>query len=158
LPVAPRTEPDVRDYRIRLPPWVTPPNRTVRASLQPFREVVKIRLQVPSVVLPRFAVDACRCVSLHREIGPAQALHVVHMVKERREPLFPIPLGCLTYALERAGRAGPALCPGRVGLSVFPLASPLSSAASAAVALFGGFAGSMELSDFLCPCIIGVRP
>jgi hypothetical protein len=42
----------------------------------------------------------------------------------------------------------------------FPLASPLPSTPSAAVApaLFGGFDGTMELSDFLPPFIIGVRP
>src|SRR4029453_4699853 len=45
-------------------------------------------------------------------------------------------------------------------LGVFPLASPLSSTASAAseTALFGSFAGTMGLSDFPWPYIIGVRP
>ena len=42
----------------------------------------------------------------------------------------------------------PALCPGRVSPSVFPLAGPLSSPASAAAALFGGFAGTTGPSDF----------
>src|SRR4030095_9965715 len=43
---------------------------------------------------------------------------------------------------------------------VFPLASPLPSTTSLASgpASFGGFASTMELSDFPCPCIIGVRP
>src|ERR1039458_6303037 len=52
----------------------------------------------------------------------------------------------------------PALCPGRVGSSVFPLASPLSSTASAAgrPALFGGFAGTTGLSDFPRSCISGL--
>src|SRR6266404_8184858 len=42
----------------------------------------------------------------------------------------------------------------------FPLASPLPSTTSSASApaLFGGFAGTMGLSDFPCPYIIGVRP
>ena len=46
----------------------------------------------------------------------------------------------------------------------FPLASPLPSTSSAAVgtcgfpALFGNFSGTMELSDFLCPFIVGVCP
>src|SRR5439155_14443585 len=92
-----------------------------RPSLQPLRKVVKIRLQVPSVVVPRFAVDPCRRVQLHREIGCAQALHVVHVVEKRREPLSPIPLGCLTYTLKRAGRASPALSPERVALGRVPL-------------------------------------
>src|SRR6266545_7683427 len=45
-------------------------------------------------------------------------------------------------------------------LGVFPLASPLPSTASLASgsALFGGFAGTMGLSDFPWPYIIGVRP
>src|SRR5207245_564698 len=49
---------------------------------------------------------------------------------------------------------------GMLRSSIFPLASPLSSTASAAAqaALFGGFAGTMGLCDFPCPCIIGVRP
>src|SRR5206468_6907143 len=51
-----------------------------------------------------------------------------------------------------------ALRPGRVGSSVFPSASPLSSAASAALALFGGIAGTTGLSDFPCSCIPGVPP
>src|SRR5438132_14276223 len=45
-------------------------------------------------------------------------------------------------------------------LGAFPLASPLPSTASLASGStsFGGFAGTMGLSDFPCPCIIGVRP
>src|SRR5437016_8905748 len=42
-------------------------------------------------------------------------------------------------------------------LGAFPLASPLPSTASLASGptSFGGFAGTMGLSDFPCPCIIG---
>src|SRR5450759_4720239 len=49
----------------------------------------------------------------------------------------------------------PALCPGRVLLTVFPSPSPLSSttSATALAALFGGFAGTMGLSDFPTPFI-----
>ena len=58
------------------------------------------------------------------------------------------------------GTPGPALRPGRVELSVFPLASPLPSTTSAAAdaALFGGFAGTTRLSDFPRSFISGVRP
>jgi hypothetical protein len=56
------------------------------------------------------------------------------------------------------GTPCPALRPGRVGSSVFPSASPLSSTTSAAGALFGGFAGTTGLSDFPWSCISGVRP
>src|SRR5436190_24261660 len=53
---------------------------------------------------------------------------------------------------------GPALRPGRVLLSVFPLAGPLSSPASAAAALSGGFAGTTGPSDCPCPFIAGLPP
>ena len=58
------------------------------------------------------------------------------------------------------GTPGPALCPGRVESSVFPLAGRLPSTASAAgpPALFGRFAGTTRPSDFPCPCISGLPP
>ena len=58
------------------------------------------------------------------------------------------------------GTSGPALRPGRVGLSVFPLANPLSSTTSATgpPALFGGFAGTTGLSDFPRSSISGLWP
>src|SRR5262249_13839149 len=52
----------------------------------------------------------------------------------------------------------PALSPEPVVLAVFPLVSPLPSIASAAAALFDGFAGSTGLSDFPSSCISGLRP
>src|SRR6266567_8316021 len=52
----------------------------------------------------------------------------------------------------------PALGPGCVLLTVFPLARSLSSPTSAAVALFGGFAGTTKRSDFPRSCISGVPP
>src|SRR5207247_6624762 len=52
----------------------------------------------------------------------------------------------------------PALRPGRVSPAVFPLARSLSSPASAAVALSGGFAGTTERSDCPCPFIPGLPP
>ena len=58
------------------------------------------------------------------------------------------------------GASGPALCPGRVLLVVFP-ASPLPSSttsAAADVASFGGFTGTTGLSDFPPSFISGVRP
>jgi hypothetical protein len=54
--------------------------------------------------------------------------------------------------------SGPALRPGRGLLAVFPLARPLSSPASAAMALFGGLAGTTGRSDCPCPFIPGVPP
>ena len=56
--------------------------------------------------------------------------------------------------------SGPALCPGRVVLSVFPLAERLPSPASATAdaALFGRLVGTMRPSDFPCPFTSGVPP
>src|SRR5450631_2925149 len=59
------------------------------------------------------------------------------------------------------GASFPALCPGRVLLSVFPLVMPLSSTASAAgttPALFGRFAGTTGMSDFPGSFIPGLPP
>ncbi len=56
------------------------------------------------------------------------------------------------------GTSCPALRPARVSLAAFPLARPLSSAASATMVLFGGFAGTTGLSDFPYPSISGVPP
>ena len=57
----------------------------------------------------------------------------------------------------RVARTYPAQCPACVTLHEFPLVSPLPSIASAArvAALFGDFVGTMELSDFPRPFIIG---
>ena len=54
----------------------------------------------------------------------------------------------------------PALCPGRVLLAVFPLAGGLSStdSATAAAALFAGFAGTTPPSDFPRSFISGLPP
>src|SRR6185312_7368692 len=58
------------------------------------------------------------------------------------------------------GAPGPALCPGRVVLAVFPLANPLPSTTSATVltVLFSGFAGTTGLSDFPRSFISGLPP
>ena len=82
------------------------------------------------------------------------------MVQQRREPCFLVP-SCYPRTRSSAlGTSGPALCPGRVLLVVFPSASPLPSTTSAAAgaALFGGFAGTTGLSDFPPSFISGVRP
>ena len=76
------------------------------------------------------------------------------------KPLTPIPPCRLTYPLKRAGHATPALGPGHVTLKRIPLGQPIPSTVSAATgaALFGGFKSTIGLSDFPCPCILGVRP
>ncbi len=89
-------------------------------------EIRCLGLQVLPVVLPRLAVDAWRRVPLHSPIRRAQPPDAVDVVQERREPLPPVLLGGLTYPLERAWRACPALCPEHVlaaggrGTSRFP--------------------------------------
>src|SRR6266571_1900188 len=52
----------------------------------------------------------------------------------------------------------PALRPERVVPSMFLLADPLSSTASAATALFGDFAGTTGPYDFPRSCISGLWP
>ena len=66
----------------------------------------------------------------------------------------------LTYPLKRTGRACPALCPGHVLLKRIPLGQPPPFVASAVPprTLFGHFPGTIALSDFLCPFIIGLCP
>src|SRR6058998_1024573 len=134
--------------------------RPVRPSLEPSREILEIRFQALAVVPPRLAVDARCRVSLQRVVRGAQPLDVVHVVQERREPLLPVPLGCLTHPLERARRAYPARCPERVTLGRVPL-GPLPSLrrpAAGSSALFGGFPGTTERSDCPRSSIIGVYP
>ncbi len=64
------------------------------------------------------------------------------------------------YPLERAGRVGPALCPGRGTVGRVPLGQPpsLPHLRGQFLALFGGFFGTMGLYDCRASCIIGVRP
>src|ERR1700732_3009857 len=94
--------------------------RSVRSSLQPFREVLEILLQFFSVMPPRFPVHAWRSFLLQTEVGHAQRFQVVNVVQERREPQLLILTCCLTYPLQRTGRVFPARCPGRVLLGQVP--------------------------------------
>lgn len=75
----------------------------------------------------------------------------VNVVPQRGEPLCPLPPCCLTYLLNAVRRLGPALCPAVVTVERVSLGQPLPSTTSAAdaPALFGGFVGTTELSDFL---------
>src|SRR2546425_4456773 len=98
--------------------------RPVRPSLEPSREILEIRFQALAVVPPRLAVDPRRRVSLQRVVRGAQVLDVVHVMQERREPLLPVPFGCLTHSVERTERASPARCPERVALARVPLGPP----------------------------------
>ena len=100
--------------------------RSVRSSFQPCGEVLEIGVQSCTVLLPRCAVDPRCRVSLHSEVRGTQLLDLVYVVKKRREPLFPIPPGCLPYTLERAQRAGPALSPEHVALGRVSLGPPPS--------------------------------
>jgi hypothetical protein len=77
-------------------------------------------------VLPRFTIDPCRRIPLDGEIGGAQRVDGIHVMEERGEPLLSLSSCQLSYTLERAGRASPALCPERVTLGRVPL-SPLPS-------------------------------
>src|SRR5206468_6597465 len=100
--------------------------RPVRSPRQPSGEILEILFQPLSVVPPCLSVDPCRGVSLTREVRFAQAVSAVDVVQERREPLLPFSLSCLSYPLERTLRAFPALSPGRVLLGRIPLGQPPS--------------------------------
>jgi hypothetical protein len=115
-----------------LPPirlwYVRPSNRSgpVRSPLQPFREILKVGLQVLAVVPPRLAVHSWGRLPVQFPVGCLQSGYVVDVVEERGEPLLSILLGCLAYPLDRAGRSFPALCPESVALGQVPLGPPPS--------------------------------
>ena len=90
------------------------------------RVVIEVGTHSPWVQRLVLAVNACRRSSLQAEVRGAQSFDVVNVVQERRELLPPIPLGDLTYSLERAWRACPALSPERVALRRVPLGRPPS--------------------------------
>ena len=73
--------------------------------------------QCLAVVPPRLAIPPRRSFLLQTEVRRPQAIQVVDVVQERREPLLAVPFGCLPYPLQRTGRAVPARSPGRVLLA-----------------------------------------
>ncbi len=87
---------------------------TVRSPLQPLGEVLEVVLKGLAVVPPRLTVHPWSRFSLQTEIGRAQCFRVIDVVQERGEPHLLILACCLTYPLQRTGRAVPARCPGRV--------------------------------------------
>ena len=82
---------------------------------------MKVPLQVLPVVVPRLPIDARGRVPLQAEVGRSQSLGFVDVMEERREPPLPVSFRCLSYSLESAEHAFPALCPERVGLGRVPL-------------------------------------
>ena len=73
-------------------------------------------------MLPGLAVDTRGSILLNAKRCCPQSLDLVDVVEKRGKPLFPTLACCLTYPLERAGRAFPALSPERVALGRVPLA------------------------------------
>ena len=108
---------------------------------------------------PRLSVDSRRRLSLERVVCRAQSVDGIGVVQERGEPHLFSRLAASVLGRARWAHL-PALRPERVTLNRFPLATSLPSTTSAAgpPALFGSFPGTMEVSDFPSPCIIGVRP
>ena len=85
----------------------------VRSAVQSRVQVSQVFLELLRVLLPCDAVNARRSILLQCKARPAEPLDI-DMVKERGE-LYPLVPDCdLTHTVERIGRAGPALCPGRV--------------------------------------------
>src|SRR5262245_51508998 len=88
--------------------------RPVRSSSQPFGEIDQMCLEMLSVRPPSLPVyPSCR-VPLEAEVSLAQALDVVDVVQERREPSPLVCPRCLPYAVPRTRHALPAQCPERV--------------------------------------------
>src|SRR5487761_1453134 len=100
--------------------------RSVRASLQPCRELLEIFFQLLPVVPPCLPVHARRGFLLQSKVSHTERFEVVDVVQKRREPQLLILFCCLTYPLQRAGRVCPARCPGRVLLSQVPFGQPPS--------------------------------
>src|SRR5580692_1361388 len=94
---------------------------SVRSPLESLGEVLEVRLEGLAVVLPRLAIDSRGRILLRCQVRCPQSFDVVDVVVERSEPLFLISSCCLTYSLQRAWRAFPALRPGRVTLERVPL-------------------------------------
>src|ERR1700723_1731850 len=100
--------------------------RSVRSSLQPFRELLEIFFRLLPVMPPRLPVHARRGFLLQREVGHPQRFQVIDVVQERGEPHLLILSCCLTYPLQRTGRVAPARSPGRVLLGQVPFGQPSS--------------------------------
>jgi len=125
-------------------------------AVDPFEEAFEVLSQVLPVGVPRHPVYARSRLRPNGYIRPPEAVEV-DVVQQRREPCI---LSLRATSRTRSNpldTSGPALRPGRGRSFVFPLASPLSSTASATglPALFGGFVGTTGLSDFPRSCISG---
>src|SRR5262245_66631591 len=79
---------------------VHPPNgpRPIRPSSQSFGEVDQMPLELLSIRPPRLPVHPSCRVPLEAEVRLAQALDVVDVVQERREPSPLVCPRCLPYA------------------------------------------------------------
>ena len=117
--------------------------------MHPAVEISKVLFEVPSVVLPRDPIDPGRGLGLQRPVRLPQAIDV-NVVQERSEPRVLVPCCDSRTRSSALSALTPALCPGRVLPVVFPLARslPSTTSATATAALFGGFAGTTDLSDF----------
>ena len=83
-------------------------------------EIPEMTLQVLPVRLPRDLIDpGCR-LWVQPQVASPESVDA-HVVQERGEPRLPITTSCLTYPVQRTGRAPPALCPVRVLLARVPL-------------------------------------
>src|SRR5215469_10640521 len=97
----------------------------VRFSLESTGKILEVCLKVLAVVFPCLAIDACSRALLNRKVRGPQSIDFIDVVQKRREPLLLVLSCCLTYPLECAWRAFPALCPERVTLKRVSLGQPL---------------------------------
>src|SRR5262249_49613586 len=83
--------------------------RSFRSAWVATQKLIEFSPQPLLVLLPPRPVDPRNRLSLQSIIGGSQALHLINMVQQCREPLSLLPPRCLTYPLKRAGHVLPAL-------------------------------------------------
>src|SRR6266516_3454162 len=131
--------------------------RSICTPGQLSREILKIDLQVLSVLPPGYSVNSRSGLPLEAVVRLPKRVNGVDVVHQRGQLPSLLSLCCLTYPLQRLFHACPALHPVMSRCSEFPLTRPLLSTASAAgrPALFGRFFDSTGLSDSSNPFILG---
>jgi len=141
--------------------------RAIGPPMDPLMEYTQLGLQSDFVLPPRHSVNAGGRLPLEgAEAFPEQV--DVDMVQQGSEPHTLIPACHLSRRATSRTRNRPfdthaRLCVRGVAVCrVFPLVSPLPSTSSAedaaTSALFGGFSGTMGLSEFPPTCVPDARP
>ena len=133
---------------------------SVAAAMKPSVQILKPRLQVLPVGLPRHAIDP-RCGLRAQRPMASRSRSTVTWCSNAVNRAS---VSCCATSRTRSSALDapcPALCPARVLLAAFPSTGPLCSTASAtasSAALFDSFVATTGPSDFPRSCILGLRP